>query len=135
MKQEILKGGVRALAAIILTMFCIGQADACTAPAVTSAKVANVSQDAGLSFYHLAITVTNNGASQPNNTLQSVDVMENHQKMDTVSVPPLKAGGTYTGTYTFRRSSEAGDGSTRLHLALNMSQPACTAAAPYTITF
>jgi CARDB len=126
---------LQTLAAAVLAASSVGQAAACTAPAVTAAHVANVTRDAGTNLYHLAITVTNSGSAQPNNTLQSVDVSYARQKLDALSVPPLQAGGTYTANYTFRRSSDAGDGTTRLHLLLDMRQPACTSSSPFTVTF
>jgi len=97
-------------------------------PAIIAVSVKNVSQDGGSNVYHLAGTVTNVGtARQPSNTLQFVDIYINGQKSDARGVPPLRPGQSYAFGYDFRRSSDAGDGTSRLRFQIDMRQPAGTA--------
>lgn len=97
-------------------------------PAIAAVSVKNVSQNGGTNVYHLSGTVTNAGnARQPSNTLQFVDIFINGQKSDSRGVPPLRPGQSYTFGYDFRRSSDAGDGSSRLRFQIDMRQPAGTA--------
>ncbi len=111
-------------------------ASPCVAPTVTSAIVDNVSHDGNLNHYHIAMTISNRtDSSQASNTLQFVDVYHDRQRLDAIGVPPLRSGASYKAFYTFARSSDAGGGTTTLHLPIRMVQPACAAAAVRTITF
>ena len=94
------------------------------APAITTAIVKNVTPQGGLNHYQFAITIVNNGSAQASNTLQSVDVYQNQQKLDAKSVPPLAAGQSYTVTYVSDRSRQAGDGTSKLTFKLDVHQSA-----------
>ncbi len=97
-------------------------------PAIGTVSVKNVSHNGGTNVYHLGGTVTNRGrARQPSNVLQFVDVYINGQKSDARGIPPLRPGQSYTFGYDFQRSSDAGDGTSRLRFQIEMRQPAGSA--------
>ncbi|MBV8638124.1 MAG: hypothetical protein JO322_08555 [Candidatus Eremiobacteraeota bacterium] len=112
-------------------------ASSCIVPSVATANVVNVTRDGNLSHYRVAINITNaTGGTQASNTLQFVDIYHDRQKLDAIGIPPLHPNGSYKAYYTFTRSSDAGDGTTKLHLPIRMVQPVCTATAPAaTVTF
>ena len=93
-------------------------------PALTSAAVKNVTTDGGINHYTISGVVTNVGtAKQASNVLQFVDIYRDREKMDNIGIPPLKPGQSYTYSWTFDRSTGAGQGTTRLHLRLRMTNP------------
>jgi hypothetical protein len=97
-------------------------------PAIVSVAVKGVSNNGGTNVYHLSGTVTNAGnARQSSNVLQFVDVYINGAKSDARGIPPLRPGQSYTFRYDFQRSSDAGDGTSRLRFQIDMRQPAGTA--------
>jgi hypothetical protein len=112
-------------------------------PAILSAGVHSTNSDGRVNRYSIAIRVVNLGRSkQPSNLLQSVDVYENGIKLDTKGLPPLRPGQAYTFTYVYQRSTDAGTGTTELHLNLTVHQPSppgkqdCNAGNDaYTVTF
>lgn len=127
---------IMALAGALMAATSAGVDAACSAPDVAHARVASVTHAGGMNLYRIEMTIANRqAASQPPNTLQFVDIFHDGTKMDAIGVPPLRAGHTYRAAYTFRRSADAGDGTSTLHLFVEMRQPACTASTPYTITF
>jgi subtilase family serine protease len=93
-------------------------ASSCGAPAITNAGIQSTSTSGDVRFTRVAITVVNHGPAQAPSILQSVDVYQNGSKVDQKGVPPLKAGASATVTYTFKRSAEAHDDTTRLRLQL-----------------
>lgn len=95
------------LAALTAAPACLG-AD----PALISTAVKNVTNNGGLNHYHLSGTVTNVGSlKQASNTLQFVDVfLGRSQKVNSIGIPPLKPGQSYTFGWTYDRSAEAGEG-------------------------
>lgn len=119
------------LAALSAAPACVG-AD----PALISTAVKDVTNDGGLNHYHLSGTVTNVGSlKQASNTLQFVDVfLGRSQKVNSIGIPPLKPGQSYTFGWTYDRSADAGEGTTTVHFRLrsaNTTPPAsqdCSAA-------
>lgn len=86
--------------------------------------------DDGINHYTIRISVTNAGdMRQASNVLQFVDIIQEGIKRDTRTIPPLRPGQTFTTTYIYNRSSDAGAGTTTLTLRLNMRQPASPGAA------
>lgn len=112
-------------------------------PAILSARVQGTTSDGSVNRYSLAIRVANLGrAKQPSNVLQSVEIYENGIKLDTKGLPPLRPGQSYTFVYVYQRSTDAGAGTTELHLTLTVSHPSpagrqdCNASNDaYTVTF
>ena|SRR5579872_1910770 len=116
---------------MLLTAFLgtllLAQNSACSGadPAIVSVRVASSSQQAGNTIYHLSGVVQNVGnAKQASNVLQFVEIdIGGTGKVDTRGIPPLAPGGKYTFGYDFKRSSGAGDGSSRLRFKLDFRQP------------
>jgi CARDB len=93
-------------------------------PAIGNVTVSGVTPSGNLNNYHITGTVTNMGSStQAKDVLQSVDIYMADQKLDAKSIPPLAAGQSTTFTYTYQRSKDAGQGTTRLRFALDMHNP------------
>lgn len=94
-------------------------------PAVVSAAVSNVTDNGDLKHYTVTITVRNIGnQKQPGNTLQSIDVYRDGQKVDAKGVPPLGPGQSYRFDYGLDRSSLAGDGTTQMLFRVQVHSPA-----------
>jgi hypothetical protein len=94
-------------------------------PAVVSAAVSNVTDNGDLKHYTVIIIVQNLGdKKQPGNTLQSIDVYRDGQKVDAKGVPPLGPGQSYRFDYGLDRSSLAGDGTTQMLFRLQVHSPA-----------
>ncbi|HEX5274899.1 MAG TPA: hypothetical protein VFW34_06460 [Candidatus Rubrimentiphilum sp.] len=138
-------------AAIALTLCCVAQnsiglaSSGCRGadPAIVSARVHGTTSDGRINRYALAIRVANLGsAKQPSNVLQSVEIYQNGIKLDAKGLPPLRPGQSYSFTYIFQRSTDAGEGTSTLALKLVMRQPSppgkqdCNAGNDtYSITF
>jgi hypothetical protein len=97
-----------------------------------TASVHDVTTDGKMNYYHIAATVDNGGYSQASSALQFVDMYQRDEKLDAKGVPPLSADGKHTVFFTWKRSVEAGPGSTILTFKLD---PACTTAGPYDLRF
>lgn len=94
-------------------------------PAIVSAGVSNVTDNGDLKHYTITVVVTNQGnAKQPGNTLQSVDIYRDGQKIDAKGVPPLGPGQSYRFDYGLDRSSLAGDDTTQMLFRLQVHSPA-----------
>jgi hypothetical protein len=92
--------------------------------AVGSVSVRSVSTSGSLNRYNITGTVTNVGSqSQGADALQSVDIYQADQKLDSKSVPPLKAGQAYSFSYVSMRSTDAGSGTSHLRFQLNVKHP------------
>ncbi len=107
-------------------------------PSIANVAVKNVTTSGGLNHYEIVGTVVNNGsAGQASNVLQSVDIFLAQQKLDTRSIPPLAAGKSFQFTYTYDRSSGAGQGTTKLTFALDPAPagPQECGSAIETVTF
>ena len=99
---------------------------ACTGadPSIASVAVKAVSSAGGLNVYHLQGRVVNVGrAKQASNVLQFVGIYEYGVRRDVRSIPPLKPGRSFTFTYDYLRSLDAGTGTTNLTFRLYMRQP------------
>jgi subtilase family serine protease len=95
-----------------------------------------MTSDGKLNHYQINGVVTNNGASQSSSTLQAADVFRGPVKLDSKSVPPLKAGQSFTFTYISDRSSDAGTGTSHLRFVLDAKNGSfCTTPTPATVTF
>ena len=93
-------------------------------PALSPVTVTGVTTDAGNNVYHVSGTVTNTGSmKQASNVLQFVDIYRDREKMDNIGIPPLRPGQSYTYHWSFKRSQDAGEDTTRLHFRLRMVQP------------
>ena len=130
----------RATAATLLLLLPAVAAPAATChgsdPRITSVVVKSVETAGSVSRYHLNGTVVNMGATgQPSNLLQSVDIFDAEDKLDTKSIPPLKAGDSFTFTYVSVRSSQAGKGTTQLGFQLDPISPCSVGNDRYSLTF
>jgi hypothetical protein len=126
------------LAVFVFTTFTPGLASsACSNLSLGNVGVKNTTSDGSLNHYQIDGVVTNTGADQPSNTLQAVDIYKGTVKVDSKSVPPLKAGQSFTFAYLADRSSDAGLGTTHLSFALDAKNGSlCDAtAAPALVTF
>jgi hypothetical protein len=105
-------------------------------PQIVSVAVKSVETVGSVDRYHLSGTVTNKGATtQASNLLQSVDIFDAEDKMDTKSIPPLKPGESFTFTYVSTRSSQAGKDTTVLGFQLDPISPCSVGTDRYTLTF
>ena len=93
-------------------------------PALVGANVKGVTNSGNVNHYVVSVSVMNRGnANQPSNVLQSVDIFQNGNKVDTKGIPPLKAGQVYKFDFNFMRSAGAADGTTHFKFAIAMHQP------------
>ena len=78
-------------------------------PAITAVSLRQVTQTPYLKLYHLSATVTNQGGhAQAGDVLQFVDIMQYGGRLDDRGIPPLAPGQSYTITYVWPRSADAG---------------------------
>jgi subtilase family serine protease len=126
-----------AVAVFLIAALAPGVASACSNLSLGNVAVKNMTSDGNLNHYQINGVVTNNGASQASSTLQAVDVFKGPVKLDSKSVPPLKAGQSFTFTYVSDRSSDAGKGTSHLHFVLDAKNGSMcsTASSPATLTF
>jgi hypothetical protein len=97
------------------------------------ANVHDVSTDGKMNYYHIAATVANVGAPQASNAMQFVDMYQHDEKLDAKGVQPLNPGRQQTVYFTWKRSVDAGPGTTVLTFKLD---PACdTNHDLYNLTF
>jgi hypothetical protein len=112
-----------------LALFALAQTPAfaaCTGadPAIVSASAKSMMSNGQVNKYAVNIRVVNLGRkNQPSNLLQSVEIWQNDVKLDMKGLPPLKAGQSYSFTYVYQRSTDAGAGTSDLTLKLTMRQP------------
>ena len=117
----------------MLTIACRGVLSVILLPVLLACKGADpvvhvtgtsTASDSQISRITVSFTVTNRGAmKQASNVLQFVDIYQDGIKRDTRSIPPLKPGQTFSTSYVYQRSADAGTGTTTLALRLNMRQP------------
>ncbi|MGB6986437.1 MAG: hypothetical protein WBD74_10735 [Candidatus Aquilonibacter sp.] len=126
-----------ALAIFLVAALTPGVAQACSNLSLGNVGVKNMTTDGNLNYYHINGVVTNNGANQLSSTLQAVDVYKGPVKKDSKSIPPLKAGQSFTFTYVSDRSSDAGTGTSHLRFVLDANNGSmCSAStSPATVTF
>jgi hypothetical protein len=106
-------------ALLLVTPTLAANAATCVGPAISGVVVKNVDTVGNLNHYQIAGMVVNNGPTQSSSVLQSVDIYQGDQKLDTRSIPPLKAGQSYAFTYVADRASDAGKGTTTLKFQLD----------------
>jgi hypothetical protein len=93
-------------------------------PSIASVSVGHVSTTGGLSTYKFGGTVMNVGdAGQASNVLQSVDIFEGSDKVNSIGIPPLRPHQSYSFSYIAHRSSDAGAGTSKMLFQLRMKQP------------
>jgi hypothetical protein len=131
---------LRTFAAALLLMLPAVAVSAATChgsdPQITSVVVKSVDTAGNVTRYHLAGTVTNMGATtQASNLLQSVDIFDADDKLDTKSIPPLKPGESFAFAYVSVRSSQAGKGTTQLGFQLDPISPCSVGNDRYSLVF
>lgn len=126
-----------ALAIFLVAALTPAVANACSNLSLGNVAVKNMTTDGNLNYYHINGVVTNNGANQASSALQAVDVYKGPVKKDSKSIPPLKAGQSFTFTYVSDRSSDAGTNTSHLRFLLDAKNGTmCNPAAPpATLTF
>ena len=78
-------------------------------PSVVAVTLHSVTRTSYLNRYQINATVTNRGdQAQAGNTLQFLDVVYYGGRIDARGIPPLGAGQSYTVTYVWPRSADAG---------------------------
>ena len=121
---------------LLLTIACFLPATAaaqCGGATAVTASVHDITTDGKMNYYHIATTVSNSGIGQGASTLQFVDLYQRDEKLDAKGIPPLNSSESHTVYFTWKRSVEAGPGSTWLTFKLD---PACTANQNgYTLRF
>jgi hypothetical protein len=123
------------IAAFILVATSAAASAACGAPTISGLAVKNVDTVGNLNHYQITGTVVNNGASQASNTLQSVDIYKGTEKLDTRSVPPLKAGESFAFTYVSDRAADAGKGTTTLKFVMDPAPASCSEDTVASVNF
>jgi hypothetical protein len=101
-------------------------------PAITSVSLQGMTHTQYLDLYHVTATVKNLGSeAQPGNVMQFVDIGQYGRRLDDRGVPPLAPGQSYTVTYVWPRSVEAGKWTSPLDFQVRGAAPsqACTAKA------
>jgi hypothetical protein len=94
----------------------------CANPSIVTAAVTSVTSDGKLNHYTISITVRNQGTvRQPSNLLQSLDVFQNDQKVGQIGLQSLGPNQSQKVTYSFDRSADAGDGTTKLTFTLDLN--------------
>jgi hypothetical protein len=102
-------------------------------PAITSVTLQGLTRTRHLDLYHVTATVTNLGSeAQPGNVLQFVDVSQYGARLDDRGVPPLGRGQSYTVSYVWPRSADAGKWTSPLDFRVRLVAPAQNCAAPKT---
>jgi hypothetical protein len=93
-------------------------------PAVTAVTLHGVSRTPYLNLYHVTATVTNLGnQTQSGDVLQFVDVVQYNSRLDDRGIPPLAPGQSYTITYVWPRSSDAGSMTSPLNFRMRNVAP------------
>jgi hypothetical protein len=105
-------------------------------PEITAVVVKSVEPAGNTERFHLSGTVTNMGlTAQASNVLQSVDIFDADDKLDTKSIPPLKPGESFAFTYVSVRSAQAGKGTTQLGFQLDPISTCSVGNDRYSLTF
>jgi hypothetical protein len=92
--------------------------------AVTAVSLRGVSRTPYLHLYRVSATVTNVGnQAQTGTALQFVDVVQYGGRLDDRGVPPLAPGQSYTVTYVWPRSADAGSRTSPLDFRLRFVSP------------
>jgi CARDB protein len=98
-------------------------------PTITSVTLHDLTRTRYLDLYHLTATVTNLGnQAQPGNVLQFVDVVQYGARLDDRGVPPLAPGQSYTVSYIWPRSTDAGKMTSPLDFHIRLAEPELSCA-------
>lgn len=107
------------LALLLASMIASGS---CANPSIMSARVQSVTANGTLQQYTIAVVVKNIGdVRQPGNLLQSLDVLQDDQRVGKVGLQPLAPNQSQKVTYEFDRSLDAGTGTTNLLFRLDFN--------------
>ncbi len=94
----------------------------CANPSILSAKVQSMNANGGLQHITIGITVENLGdLKQPSNLLQSLDVLQDGDKVGKIGLQPLAPKQSQNVSYAFDRSVDAGAGTTNLTFMLDFN--------------
>ena len=124
-----------ALAVFLFAAITPSVASACSNLSLGNVGVKGMTSNGNLNHYRINGVVTNKGAAQLSSTLQAVDVYKGPVKLDSKSIPPLRAGQSFTFTYVSTRSSDAGGGASHLRFVLDAKNGSMCNPAPATVTF
>ncbi len=125
-----------ALAVFFFAALAPSVASACSNLTLANVGVKGMTSNGNLNYYQIDGVVSNNGANQSSSTLQTVDIYKGPVKIDSKSIPPLRAGQSFTFTYVSDRSSDGGAGTSHLRFVLDAKNGSmCGAPAPSTVTF
>jgi hypothetical protein len=108
-------------------------------PAVTAVTLQSVTRTPYLNLYKVSATVTNSGGeAQSGDVLQFVDVVQYGGRLDDRGIPPLGPGQSYTVTYVWPRSADAGKLTSPLNFRIRYVGPSgaqsCTSSRSSGIT-
>jgi len=129
-KEDALIIRAMSIATLALALAPLTAAAQCNGPkpAVTSVRLSGVSKGRYLNFYHVTATVINVGdEAQAGNLLQLLDVVQYGGRLDARGVPPLAPGQSYSITYVWPRSSDAGTLTSPLNFRIHSPDPPATA--------
>jgi hypothetical protein len=117
--------GTVALLALVQASAPLARASCAGAdPAIVSVAVSGVTSDGKVNRYLVKGNVVNVGRrKQASNVLQFVDIFQNDIKLDAKSIPPLKPRQSFTFSFVFQRSTDAGTGTSDLVFQLDMRNP------------
>lgn len=96
---------------MLATILIAAMASGCTGtqPGVVAVALHGVTRTPYLDRYRIEATVSNSGErAQAGNTMQFLDVMYYGTRIDARGIPPLAPGQSYTVTYVWPRSADAG---------------------------
>ncbi|MBV8373883.1 MAG: hypothetical protein JO302_00080 [Candidatus Eremiobacteraeota bacterium] len=95
-------------------------------PAITAVTLQGVNHTPHLDLYHVTAKVTNLGnRGQSGDVLQFVDVVQYDGRLDDRGIPPLAPGQSYTVTYVWPRSSDAGKWTSPLDFRIRTVSATC----------
>jgi len=94
-------------------------------PSIATVTLRGVTRTAYLNRYEISATVTNRGdQAQAGNTLQFLDVLYYGGRIDARGIPPLAPGQSYTITYVWPRSVDAGRWTSPMDFRIRSISPA-----------
>ncbi|HTV73921.1 MAG TPA: hypothetical protein VME66_09480 [Candidatus Acidoferrales bacterium] len=117
-------------AALLIAQSPLVMAQACpdSTPVIQSATVGGAQDNGNTKTYIVQGTVVNRSShKQAGNVLQSIEVLQDGQKINEIGIPPLGPGRSYEFHQSVVRSSIAGKGTTHLSFQLREHSPqSCT---------
>lgn len=106
----------------MFALIIIAALTSCANPSILSAKVQSMNTNGGLQHITIGITVENLGElKQPGNLLQSIDVLQDGDKVGKIGLQPLAPKQSQKLSYAFDRSVDAGAGTTNLTFRLDFN--------------